>query len=114
MAALTGSVDVARGLSCSMVCGILVPQPGIEPKSPALQGGFLTTEPPGKVSRMGFCFCFLNKVKSNPAYDELDPLQVPVITSFPRSFQPGVGRGPHSALISFPKHYPPLVNTSFT
>ena len=73
MAALTGSVGVACGLGCSMACGILVPQPGIEPKSPALQGGFLTTEPPDKVSRMGFCFCFLNKVKSNPAYDELDP-----------------------------------------
>ena len=28
--------------------GILVPWPGIEPKSPALQGRFLTTRPPGK------------------------------------------------------------------
>ena len=31
-----------------MVCGILVHQPGIEPMSPALEGGFLTTGPPGK------------------------------------------------------------------
>ena len=28
--------------------GILVPQPGIEPMTPALQGRFLTTGPPGK------------------------------------------------------------------
>ena len=25
-----------------------LPDPGIEPKSPALSGGFFTTEPPGK------------------------------------------------------------------
>ena len=29
-------------------CGILVPQPGIEPTSPALEGEVLTTGPPGK------------------------------------------------------------------
>ena len=27
-----------------------LPQPGLEPVSPALAGGFLTTEPPGKPS----------------------------------------------------------------
>uniref|UniRef100_A0A8C6D0K1 DUF4795 domain-containing protein n=1 Tax=Moschus moschiferus TaxID=68415 RepID=A0A8C6D0K1_MOSMO len=31
-----------------MACGILVPRPRIEPASPALQGGFLTTGPRGK------------------------------------------------------------------
>ena len=35
-----------RGLSCLVVCGILVPRPGIEPASLALKGGFLTTGPP--------------------------------------------------------------------
>ena len=30
------------------VCGILVPQPGIEPMSPALESRFLTTGPPEK------------------------------------------------------------------
>ena len=35
-------------LSCSMAHGILVSWPEIEPKSPELQGGFLTTGPPGK------------------------------------------------------------------
>ena len=42
------SVVVARGLSCPKACGILVPRPGIEPASPALEGGFFTTGPPGK------------------------------------------------------------------
>ena len=32
-----------------MECGILVPQPGIRPASPALEGRFLTSGPPGKV-----------------------------------------------------------------
>ena len=31
-----------------MACEILVPCPGIEPASPAFQGGFLTTGAPGK------------------------------------------------------------------
>ena len=35
-------------LSCPEACEILVPQPGIEPMSPTLEGGFLTTGPPGK------------------------------------------------------------------
>ena len=35
-------------LSCLTACGILVPQPGIQPACPALEGGFLTTGPPGK------------------------------------------------------------------
>ena len=43
-----GSVVVACRLSCPVACGTLVPQPGIEPTSPALEGGFLTTGPPGK------------------------------------------------------------------
>ena len=43
-----GSVVAAHGLSCPAACGILVPRPGIEPVSPALEGGFLNTGPPGK------------------------------------------------------------------
>ena len=35
-------------LSCSTACGILVPQPGIEPESPPWQGRFLTSGPQGK------------------------------------------------------------------
>ena len=43
-----GLVVAVLWLSCSVVCGILVQPPGIEPASLALQGGFLTTGPPGK------------------------------------------------------------------
>ena len=43
-----GSVVVVRGLSCPAACGILVSGPGIKPTSPALEGGFFTTGPPGK------------------------------------------------------------------
>ena len=43
-----GSVSVEPGLSCVAACGILVPWPVIEPVSPALEGRFLTTEPPEK------------------------------------------------------------------
>ena len=43
-----GSLVAARRVSCPTACGILVPQLGIEHTSPALEGRFLTTGPPGK------------------------------------------------------------------
>ena len=46
-----GSVGAARRLSYPAACGIVVPPPGIEPMSPALEGRFLTTGPPGKSPR---------------------------------------------------------------
>ena len=49
-----GSVVVAHRLSCPTACGILVPQPGIEPVSSALEGGFFTTGPPGKSQKWVF------------------------------------------------------------
>ena len=48
------SVVVALRLSCSEAYGILLPQPGIEPASPALQGRFLTTGSPGKSLKIDF------------------------------------------------------------
>jgi len=48
IAACTGSVIVAAGLSFNATCGILVPQLGAEPGYPALEGGFLATGPQGK------------------------------------------------------------------
>ena len=42
------SVVVACRLSCPAACGILAPWSGVEPTSPALEGEFLTTGPPGK------------------------------------------------------------------
>lgn len=44
----TGSGAGAFGLSCTWPCGVLVPRPGIELESPALQGGFLPTGPAEK------------------------------------------------------------------
>ena len=44
------SVVTTHRLSCSPTCGILVPQPGIKPAFPALQGGFLVSVPLGKSS----------------------------------------------------------------
>ena len=44
----TGSVVEVLELGCPAACGILVPWPRIEPSSPALEGRFLTTGPPGK------------------------------------------------------------------
>ena len=35
-----GSVVMVHGLIFPVACGILVPQPGIEPATPALEGGF--------------------------------------------------------------------------
>ena len=43
------------GLVAPKACGILIPQPGIEPVSPALEGGFLTTGPPGKSLHSNSC-----------------------------------------------------------
>ena len=41
-------VVVVHEPGCSVARGILVPQSGIEPVSPALQGRYLTTELPEK------------------------------------------------------------------
>ena len=48
-----GSVVAACGLSCPAAYGILVPQPGIEPASSALEGRFLTTGPPENLRPQG-------------------------------------------------------------
>ena len=45
----------ACSLSHSTAQGILVPRPGTEPASPALQGGFLTIGPPGKFQYFPSC-----------------------------------------------------------
>ena len=42
---LTDSLVAMLRLSCSAAGGIYVPRPGIDPVSPALQAGFLTTGP---------------------------------------------------------------------
>ena len=51
---LSGTAVVACELSCPSACRILVPQTGIKPLFPALQGRFLTTGPPGKFRYCNF------------------------------------------------------------
>ena len=53
------SVVMVHGLSCSKARGISGPQPGIKPMSPALQGRFLTTGPPGKSCHSSFLYTAL-------------------------------------------------------
>ena len=43
-----GSVVAMCRLSCSVAYRILIPQPGMEPASPAIQGRFFTTESAGE------------------------------------------------------------------
>ena len=50
------SLVVVCAPSCSTACRIVVPQPGIEPVSPALQSEFLTTGPLGKSCFLPFFF----------------------------------------------------------
>ena len=49
-----GSLVVACKLGCLTALGILIPSPGNEPVSPALQGKISTTGPPEKPS-VGLC-----------------------------------------------------------
>ena len=53
------SVVVMHGFSYPKAYGILVPGPGMKPASPALEGGFLTTGPPGKPHQQLLLFFFL-------------------------------------------------------
>ena len=58
------SVFESCRFSCPRSCGILVPGPGVESVSPALEGRFLSTELPGK-SLGNFFFFF-----SSQAFNE--------------------------------------------
>ena len=60
---LSGSVVVTCELSRASACRILVPQTGIKPMFPALQGRFLTTGPPGK-----FQYCIFHKFTVAPLH----------------------------------------------
>ena len=58
------SVVEASGPSCPKAHEIFVSQPGIEPKSPAQLGGFLTTGPPGSPPAQ-YSFVLLCQVESD-------------------------------------------------
>ena len=55
------SIVAVGGLRCSSACGILIPQAGTETcVSPASEGTFSTTAPPGKSLRCYFVSCALH------------------------------------------------------
>ena len=54
----TGSVALVHGLSCSVACGILVPQSRIEPAFPELQGEVLITGSPRKSQSIYLRCCY--------------------------------------------------------
>ena len=66
-------VVAVNRLSFSTECGVLLLRPGIEPTSPALQGGFLTTGPPGKSPKPRFV-C----VGSRNSLHGFQPLYIPL------------------------------------
>ena len=51
--------------TCPVACGILVPRPGIEATTPALEGGFLTTGPPAEFLQVLFDICKLTLKHGN-------------------------------------------------
>ena len=66
---LMGLLVAACGVSCSEARGILVPRPGIEPSSPALQNRFLTTGPPGKSLPSFMCIVYWHYYHTKWAWD---------------------------------------------
>ena len=50
------SVVAVHRRGCPETCGILDPQPGTEPRFPALEGGFLTAGPPAQSLFRLVCF----------------------------------------------------------
>ena len=70
----------------SKACGILAPQPGVEPAPPALEGKVLTTGPPGKSlsylifkSLRHFEFIFVCGMRVSSNFTDLEQL----IPTFP-------------------------------
>lgn len=55
--------------SYSVAYGMLVSQSGIEPSSPTLQGGCLTTEPPGKALWHALSACFYTLYQKDTLFD---------------------------------------------
>jgi len=91
------SLVAVHRLSCPKVCGIIVLQPGVKLRSLALEGGFLTAEPPEKSPRYNLHgvklallsrqFCrFQQRHNSNVTSTTIRISNIPII---PKNF-PGV------------------------
>ena len=103
-------VSVCQG-SCPMACGILVPQPGIEPVSPALEGRFLTTGLTGKsrlrpLQLLIYCLCiqiFLDVYLCVQIYSRSIQIHLYIqMYSRSRQIQMGTQAFPNSFLRGFP------------
>ena len=66
-----GSVVAEPGLSYPAACGVLGPQPGSKPASPALEGRFLTTGSQGSPDQQMFYNCFPQELY----WSDVDPLR---------------------------------------
>ena len=62
-----GFLLAVRRLSCPVACAIVVPQPRIKSTSPAWEGGFSTTGPPG---RPWDCYPFKKRKKKRRGRQE--------------------------------------------
>ena len=80
------SLVAMSGLSFPVACGILVPQSGTEPVSPALEGRFLTTGPPGKSQLLPLNLSVSSDfvLLGHLAPPTLRALIIPVVTDSPR------------------------------
>ena len=104
----------AQQLSCSSTCGILVPQPGIKPVSPALEGRFLSTGPPGKSLpihflshfpwRLFWVFFTLFKLQTHPYLSgKLDSWFTKLPTPWHHKPHPWLHESSLPFLLSFPR-----------
>ena len=84
-----GSVVEVLRFRCSAACGILVPQLGIELVSPASAGGFLTTGPPGKTSKIIFVIPVLSCIATEVLFGSFCLLiyKAPLKANFSFPFQ---------------------------
>ena len=92
---MQASLVVVHGLSCPQAYGFLVPRPGIECMSPALEGRFSTTRPPEKylvlpllilTTALGMGLCGSQKtVENSSRYRNTRPPYLPPEKSICRS-----------------------------
>ena len=82
----TGSEIVVLRLSWSGARGIFVPQPWIKPMSPAQQGGFISTGPPGKSQQ--FFFKSIRSLCSIPRTSSLERCESFVCSEMTGDWEP--------------------------
>ena len=87
------ALPCSAGLSCMhipMACGILVPQPGVEPESSTLEGEFFTTGPLGKSLHRFWLSNYCNAAAAAKSLQSCPTLCDPIDSSPPGSPVPGI------------------------